>query len=696
MASDPYKYFRIEARELLEAMTQGVLELEKGGAGKDLIGRLLRYAHTLKGAARIVEQLRISELSHGIEDALAGYRNEGAGVSHEQINKVLKELDEISTCLRSIESPAPEESKRAPSPTLSSSLSDESFEFVRVDIREMDALLREVSEAAVHVSQLGQQAGRIEEALRLAEALEAQLETASTATGASGNGTIKAKALPLAEQIQASIHTLRRDFTSATEKANREVGSVQGRVGDLRLLPASIVFASLERTARDAADSLKKQVHFETAGGDNRLDAHVLRAVRDALAHVVRNAVAHGIETPAQRSAAGKSPTGEVQLRVERRGSRMAFVCCDDGGGIDVAQIRRSAVQRGLVTPAEAPALGLEDAIRLIFRPGVTATGRVTELAGRGIGLDVVRETATRLKGEARVESTPGQGTRIEIIVPVSLESLAVLEVDADGQTFGVPLEAVEQAKRVHSEEIAQSGEGASILWAGKAIPFVPLSVLLRLQSQSPRGVLPRARGDWSVLLLRTEAGVAAIGVDRVLGRARVVMRPLPNVLGEVGLIAGASFDSEGNPQPVVDAGGAILAAVQVRWVDAEPVVAAKRPLLIVDDSLTTRMLEQSLLETAGYEVDLAISGEEALAKARQRQYAMFIVDIEMPGMDGFEFIERARNSPDLRAIPCILVTSRNSAEDRLRGENLGARAYIVKSEFSEGRFLRTIKTLVG
>ena len=200
----------------------------------------------------------------------------------------------------------------------------------------------------------------------------------------------------------------------------------------------------------------------------------------------------------------------------------------------------------------------------------------------------------------------------------------------------------------------------------------------------------------WPVLIVQSDSRLAAVGVDRVLRRTSVVMRPLPRLAGRIELIAGASLDSEGNPQPVIDPAGLVRLVARGTHAAAEAVPARKLPLLVIDDSLTTRMLEQSILETAGYDVDLAVSGEEALGKARQTRYAMFVVDIEMPGIDGFEFIERVQADPQLRDIPSILVTSRASMEDRRRGEQVGARAYIVKSEFDEGQLLRMIRGLIG
>lgn len=682
MMNDPYKYFRIEARELLEALTQGVLELEKGNFSKDRVGRLLRHAHTLKGAARIVNQSRVSELSHAIEDLLSPHRQGAAPVPRERVTELLGLVDQIAGVLGALEPAGPQAEPATVGPPRPV---EEPFETVRIEIGEMDAFLHEASQAGVHLTALKQGLAGFDEALRIAGTLVEQTTTPSRSNGRSARGT------PLAEQLRTLLRRLHQTLLATSERTERELSRVQDRAADLRLLPASTVFGSLERAARDAAESLAKKIDFQTSGGENRLDTHVLRALRDALVHVVRNAVAHGIEPQAQRLAAGKPAAGRVKLTVERRASRVVFICEDDGRGIDVEQVRRAAIERGWLSPSDSSALEPQEAVGLLLRGGVTTTKMVTQVSGRGVGLDVVRETMTRLKGQVSATSEPSRGTTIVLSVPVSLESLTVLEVEVAGSIVSVPFDATLRSLRVAKHQIARSAEGDSILFEGKAIPFAPLVTLLR-PGLSPA---PQPR-FWSVLIIQADSRLTAIAVDRVLRTTRVVLRPLPRLAGRIEPIAGASFDSAGNPQLMIDPMGVAQLIARGAQAVAEAAAVRKLPLLVIDDSLTTRMLEQSILETAGYEVDLAVSGEEALKKARQRRYAMFVVDIEMPGIDGFEFIERVQADPQLREIPSILVTSRASIEDRRRGEQVGARAYIVKSEFDEGQLLGTIRSLIG
>jgi two-component system, chemotaxis family, sensor kinase CheA len=687
MVKDPYKYFRIEARELLEGLSAAVLELEGGECGRDLVGRLLRFAHTLKGASRVVKQSGIAELAHSIEDAFIPHREGHGPIPQERTNQVLGMLDMIANKVASLDLPGAERKGGTQRPVTA-----EFFETVRVEVEEMDTLLNGISEASVRLTSLRQEVETVERARQLAGDLlgYATLQLELEATGTGRNATT-AKARATAEELRNHLERLERNFAVGIDKVATEFAQVRDVTNRLRLFSVATVFASLERAVRDAAQSLHKEVSFESAGGAIRLDAHILAALRDALPHVVRNAVAHGIESQPERAAARKPLQGRVTLRVERRGNRVVFTCTDDGRGIDLEAVRRAAVRKGLIAASDAATLGMEEAAQIILRGGVTTTRAVDELSGRGIGLDVVRETAARLKGEVRVRSEAGKGTSLEICVPVSISSLTALEIDADGTVVALPLDAIRRTMRVAARDIAHSADRDSIVYEGKVIPFLALSSALNKKT-----VADTERRFWSAAVIEASSGLAAIGVDRLLSTSIVVMKSLPSLTKADAVVAGASLDAQGNPQLVLDPEGLVATAHRGRATPLEPIFAKRVAVLVVDDSLTTRMLEQSILESAGYEVDVATSGEEALEKARAKQFGLFLVDVEMPGMDGFEFVSRTQADAALRSVPAILVTSRSAIEDRRRGEQVGARGYIIKSEFDQGNLLRMISEYTG
>lgn len=685
MAKDPYKYFRVEARELLDGLTQGILQLDKGTTAPEVMARLLRLAHTLKGAARVVKQPGIAELAHTAEGILTSHRESGLPLAKEQGSELLHLLDEITSRLLALE-PASDVALAGPArPTV-----EEPLETLRVEIREMDSLLRTVTEAGVRLGAVRKGLGAADHLRDLTSALLELLAARSVENGAGASpGMVRASSI--AGELRSSLGHFQRSLAVDLERVDGELAEVRDVAHRLRLIPAQTVFPSLDRSVRDAAQTLGKRVRFEASGGEVRLDANVLASLRDALMHVVRNAVAHGVEAEAERVALGKSPTGQVRLVVERRGGRVAFVCRDDGRGIDVEAVRKAAVVRGLVPASEAKSLPADKVITLLRAGGLTTATDVTELSGRGIGLDVVQATTARLKGELSIRSEPGHGATVEIQVPISIASLHGLVVEAGGALAAIPLDAVRQTLRVRDSEIVRSAESDSILHEGKVIPFLPLDRMLRRS-----GSAGRRRRAWSAVVVEAGDRRVAVGVDRLLGTSNIVMRALPDVVEADPVVSGASLDAEGNPQLVLDPGGIVAVAERGGGVASEEADPQRAPVLVIDDSLTTRMLEQSILESAGYAVELAVSAEDALAKARERRYSLFIVDVEMPGMDGFEFVAVTRSDAALREIPAILVTSRNAAEDRRRGEQVGARAYIVKGEFDQGQLLQTIRTLIG
>ena len=683
MAKDPYKYFRVEARELLDGLTQGILQIEKETSAPDVAARLLRLAHTLKGAARVVKQPAIAELAHAIEGILTSHREAGQPVSNEQGSELLRLLDEITSHLSALE---PESDIAAAGPARTPA--DEPLETLRVEISEMDSLLRTVNEAGV---QLGAARAGLGATGHLRDLTSLLLDLLAARPGENEASPGRVRARSLAEELRSSLDHFQRSLAVDLERVDGELAELRDVAHRLRLIPAQTVFPSLDRSVRDAAQTLGKRVVFEASGGDVRIDANVLASLRDALMHVVRNAVAHGVETEAERVALGKSPAGQVRLEVLRRGGRVAFVCSDDGRGIDVEAVRRAAVDRGLVPASEANSLPADKIIALLGAGGLTTSNDVTELSGRGIGLDVVRATTSRLKGEMSIRSEPGRGATVEVRVPISIASLQGIVVEAAGALAAIPLDAVRQTLRVRDSEVVRSAESDSILHKGNVIPFLPLDRMLRRSGSAGRN-----RGVWSAVVVQAGDRRVAVGVDRLLGTSNIVMRALPGVVEADPVVLGASLDAEGNPQLVLDPEGLVAAAEHGRGATSEEAHPQRAPLLVIDDSLTTRVLEQSILESAGYEVELAVSAEEALTKAHDRRYSLFIVDVEMPGMDGFEFVAQTRSDTALRDIPAILVTSRNAVEDRRRGEQVGARAYIVKGEFDQGQLLQTIRTLIG
>jgi two-component system chemotaxis sensor kinase CheA len=547
----------------------------------------------------------------------------------------------------------------------------------------VDELLDAIGEAHARFAPLRRGSEALDRMHRDTEALTDQLRGARP-------GAVDA-ARSAAVRLSAEFSRLARRLTDTVEQVERELDEVRGRAERLRLVVASNIFTALRRAVRDAADAQGKPVRFEGRGGDLRMDPHVLTLVSGAFLHVVRNAVAHGIEPPPDRAAAGKPAEGRVLVEVERRGRYAAFRCTDDGRGFDLAAARRTAEARGLLMPGSTEP-DEQTLLNLLLRGGISTSATVTEVAGRGIGLDVVRDVADQLGGEVGVRTEAGRGATVELVVPLALLSVHGLVVEAAGTVATVPLDAVRTCVRLRPEQAASAAATGRLAHDGEAVPFLPLARTLYAGT-----AVPDTGGPGVAVLVSADGERVAVGVDRLTGTSTLVVRPLPELAPAAPVVGGVAIDLDGNPRLVLDAHGLVA---ETRHGgppgDVSQAPARRLPILVVDDSLTTRMLERSILESAGYQVDLAASGEEGLEKARSREYALYLTDIDMPGIDGFTFVAQTRADPALQHVPAILVSSRASAEDRQRGAEVGAAAYVVKGEFNQEELLAHIGRLVA
>src|SRR5450830_504329 len=459
MAKDPYRYFRIEAGELLEQLAKTALDLEKGNASAESVMRLLRLAHTLKGAARVVRQAQIADLAHSIEDTLTAYREGAQTVPREQVDSILTAIDAITKEIAQL--PLPENSEARPA------VPDAVVRIVRADVVEVDMLLEGLGEIGNELAGVKRMHSSVERIRDLA--MQVSQNSTLSAT------QIKTK---MAEMLTLAV-AVERNMAIGVERIDRELREERDAAERLRLVPVASVFNALERTARDAAHSCGKQVIFEAVGGDMRIDGEVLDMVQSALIQLVRNAVAHGIETEEQRRIAGKPPAGRITLEIARHGYRAWFRCHDDGAGIDLDAVRRVLQKKGTVD-GDTQGLDASALLDLLFKGGISTSNSVIELAGRGVGLDVVRDAMQRLNGQAIAHTEHGSGTSIELRVPLSLAALDVLMVETEGELVALPLDAVRRTLRVVPEEISRTPHGDAIIYEGKQIPFMRLQLGMR------------------------------------------------------------------------------------------------------------------------------------------------------------------------------------------------------------------------
>ena len=722
---DPYRYFRIEAKELIEGLGAGTLALEKDG-GVEAVSKLMRLAHTLKGAARVVKLKDIAEAAHAIEDVLAPLRDGRIAATRTTIDQCLALVDRMQAGLAGIDSaaaaataappanPSATASAIPPAPAASSppatdaaparpvTLVASPVRAIRIETVETDAVVEGLIGASRGLSELLRELSALDQSRYLAQAVAlaagqtrrvASIATVPAVGGREHNLHIAAK--DLGDRLQG-IH---QRLVSGVQRTQRELAEVRERANRMRLVPVASLFGHLERAARDAARELDRAVRWEATGGEVGLDAAVLDQLGDALLHVARNAVTHGIEGADERRQAGKPAEGTIRISAGRRGNRAVLKISDDGRPNDTSAVRLAALRRAPGTPVPTDDAGI---FRLLLRGGLSTSATVSSLSGRGVGLDVLRVAIEALGGSVTLASTHGQGTTFTIQVPLTLSAFAALLVDSGGRTMALPLDAIERTLRIDPAQLHHDGGGDTLVVDGLAIPYIALAHLIGFGGNTGGERTPGAGEARTAVVVHADddagnRGRIAVGIDRLQGTAEISLRPLPPSLDAVAFIAGTALDDDGEPRLVIDPAGAVSMVHSGQVRHAPPAPAAKRmPILVIDDSLTTRTLEQSILESAGYDVDTATSAEQGLERAAARRYGLFVVDVEMPGMDGFTFVATTRADPRQRDVPAILVTSRDAAEDRQRGLAAGASAYIVKAEFDQVHLLGLIRKLVG
>jgi len=453
----------------------------------------------------------------------------------------------------------------------------------------------------------------------------------------------------------------------------------------LRMVPAEAALAALPPTVRELAAQLGKQVALRLVGGEVRLDRRVLDELKAPLLHLVRNALDHGIEAPADRRAAGKPEQALLEVRVEPRGDRVRLVVRDDGAGLSPERVRAAAVQRGVIGAEEAGRLPDAEAVRLAFLPGVSTARTVTAVSGRGVGLDVVAEVVRRLGGSVDVTFEAGRGSAFVLDVPVAVAATTGLLFRAGGGAGLIPADAVERVLLVETKDLVSCAGQVSLSVEGEAVPYLGLAQVLGAADGPPGG------GTSVALLVAAGGKRAALAVDEVLGDAAIIVTPLGRRLATAPHVAGAAVLEDGRVVAVLNPAQLVG---RVRRAPAAGAVPRAR-IVVADDSLSTRAATKTLLEVAGYRVVPAADGEEALALARQWGCDLVVSDVQMPRLDGLELTRRLRADQRLAQVPVILVTSLGSPEDRAAGLEAGASGYLVKRDLLRGRLLELVRQLL-
>ncbi|MDA3971247.1 MAG: hybrid sensor histidine kinase/response regulator [Desulfobulbaceae bacterium] len=495
------------------------------------------------------------------------------------------------------------------------------------------------------------------------------------------------------EPFGSQLQEIRDAFYEDGARLEMTAATLEDQVHGARLLPLSTVFSLFPRMVRDLAKEQDKEVELVMEGGEINVDKRILEEMKDPLMHLLRNAIDHGMEPPAKREQQGKPRCGTLLLQALRENSRVRLEVRDDGCGLDVEAIRQTALKRGLHDEATLAAMPIPQVQQLIFLPGFSTATFVTELSGRGVGLDVVRVNVERLKGDIRMQSVPGQGTTMQMHLPLSLATTRLLQARVGDRLYGLPIESIYASQHVTEEDIFSLEGYPAMEVDGQPIIAPCLADLLGLPGEN--------RGDETVcIIIQVGDELLGLRVDELVGEEEVVTKPLAAPLQRVRNIAGLTILGSGEISALLNPADLLrsihkFAAVPVRDQGTGAGATTKGAILLVEDSALVRAMEKRILEDGGYEVVTAVDGVDGLNALGQRAFAAVVSDIVMPNMDGLTLTARIREQPRYQDLPVILVTTLSSDDDKRRGLEVGANAYIPKPSFDQRVLLETLQRLI-
>ncbi|CAG1064812.1 two-component system, chemotaxis family, sensor kinase CheA [uncultured bacterium] len=744
--------FKAEAMEHVVTMGACLTELERMPpieVQMEVVETIFREAHSLKGAARAVNLAEVESVCQALESIFAQWKvrrvnqsrelfdtlylavdtvrsaisagPEEHGVPAEQLSSLVAELERLSAGgspvasfdakfdPRTIEEPrepGPAMTAEAPPAAPTSAAVDEAPSSpvrerlrdpsgtVRIPAERLGSLLAEAEEMLPFKSEASIQSERISELLAMAEGLRAELAGAGRLSAPPGLKELLVKAQKRAHSLEASARALSKSARRHSWELGRMIDGLLEDTKKTMLLPFSSVMEAFPMLVRDISRKRGKEAELVSTGESLEIDRRILEEIKDPLIHLVRNCVDHGIERPSEREAAGKPRKGRITVSAAHADGNTAEIkVVDDGSGIDVGRVKAAAVKNDIISPEAASSIGPEEALSLIFFSGLSTSPIITEISGRGLGLAIVREKVEGLGGSVTVSSSKA-GTSFSMLLPLTVATFRGILVGAGNQSFIVPTSGVERTLRVRKDQLGMAENRETVTIGGEPYSFVWLAPVLGLPARVEAG------GSIQVLVLSAGGKKIVFGVDEVFGEEDVLVKGLGPQLRKVRNISGAAVLGTGKPVPILNVpdllrsavksgGGAVIAA-------QPPRAAKKRSVLVAEDSITSRMLLKNILETAGYDVMTAIDGVEAWTLMKTEKFDILVSDVEMPRMSGFELTSRVRADRELSELPVVLVTALETREDRERGIEAGANAYMIKSSFNQNNLIEIIKRLTA
>jgi two-component system sensor histidine kinase and response regulator WspE len=745
--------FNEEAQTQTRVLANGLLSLERAPTDAASLEDCMRAAHSLKGAARIIDLPAGVAIAHRMEECfVAAQRGElvlqpshidtllggldlllRVAASDAQVLPSAEEVAAFTDALPPEPSPAPpaadsararpdgdaegpaaalaldhaapDTTPRNPEPQTSTAPAPgaagaETHRMLRVRADRLDRLLSLSAEALVASRWLEPFAQSLLRTKRFGHEALRSLE-----------GVRDALAVRLTEAELAALDEVRRQLTDVerllaahVDELDRRSANVAQQLYDeaaqCRMRPFGDATETYPRIVRDFARSLGKQVLLSIEGVATPVDRDILDLLDAPIGHLLRNAVDHGIEAPTERAACGKPPIATLTLSARHSAGKLLISVADDGQGIDIEAVRRAVVIRGHADEATAARMTEHELLQFLLLPGFSLRERVTDVSGRGVGLDAVYEIVRRVQGTVHIETQPGLGTRFVLQLPLTLSLLRSLLVEIGGEPYAFSLVQVRQAANVAHDTLTPLEGREHMMWNGRPVGLVAATQLLDV----PAPV--RAPDPLPVVVVGDDQETYAVAVDRFLGEKTLVVQPLDPRLGKVRNIAAGALLDNGEPVLIVDIDDllrsidALVGGGQLARLPDTPQLAAPRTrraqVLVVDDSLTVRELERKLLEARGYAVTVAVDGVDAWNTLRGTPFDLVVTDVDMPRMDGIELVTRIKRDPARAAVPVLIVSYKDRPEDRRRGLDAGADYYLAKSSFHDTALIDAVRDLIG
>ncbi len=691
-----------ECRERLEDLGSKLLDLENAADPQPLLDEIFRDMHTLKGSSAFVRLSPLNELAHAAEDLISTLKKAGL-VSHAHVDSLLAVGDTMTSLLELAQDGQPlpaslvdqaldrlarpmtkemlgsSVQETAPKPAAPSAHRSKG-QTIRVDFEKLDSLLNLVGEQVVLKASLRGLESHM-------EAIVAAMESLAHKTAELGSQSMDPGDLhqSLDAEVRRSRDVTRR-FDELLGKMEFSVAKLRDQVMQLRMIPVSRIFSKHRRTVRDLSEALGKSVRLELVGETTELDKILVEKLDEPLVHLVRNALDHGIEPPEERTKAGKDPVATLRLSASHRGSRFVIQVSDDGRGIDPKAVRARALEKGILPQQALDSLDDKRVLDLLFSPGFSTSSKVTDLSGRGVGLDVVAQVTRSLRGSVSISSQPGKGTTFTVTVPLTLAIRQVLLLDVAGRRLAIPLESVSRTTRVAPSQIRPAGKG----WVFGTDP--PVAVL---DLAAVLGLPTRKREERHLVLVDSAGEQFALICDELAGKQEILVKSPEGLLPRLPFVAGATI-LDNQVVPILD-----LPAVVGAGLDMEPVASQQaqssknRKALVVDDSPSARQVVTDILERLGFHVTEAGDGRQALALAQATAFDLLATDVNMPEMDGYELTRSLRANRETEAMPIVMISVMGEEIDVVRGFDAGVDAYLSKP-VQESELARTVQRLLS